>query len=230
VFLAALAVAGLYWFLHWRAGVQEAELAVMRQEHAARQAEIQIKVKALEGENVNLGKANEALRLRAAQERAKADALAAEAKRLRDAANQRVEAIVGLPLEAVGADVAALIQVPESEITQLPDQALKFTDMAARADLRELVLGQSARQQLELATDEAVRLRVQIDVMEQETANLGQMVKNERTRADEITSSLNMKLDEAHKEMSVVRAKARKRNMVLGAVGFVAGAVVVAVF
>jgi len=28
--------------------------------------------------------------------------------------------------------------------------------------------------------------------------------------------------------MSVVRAKARKRNMVLGAVGFVAGAVVVA--
>lgn len=225
--LVALGVAGLYWFLSWRAQVRDVELALLRQENVARRAEMAKVVAGAEAQNKALAETNAGLRRANDQLGAKVGALTAEMRRLTDLANRRVEAIAVLPLESVGRDIATLIDVPKTEITQT-ETGIALTDRAARADLRQLVLGQTARQQIELAVREASALRAQNANLGQENSNLGQMVENERGRSEAITKSVILDLEEARKETQVVKARARKRHMIYGFVGLVAGVAVAA--
>lgn len=223
--LAVLAVAGLYWFFSWRSRVQDVQLALLRQANAAKQEQIIKEVADLHTKNQSLAQSNQELRHANTKLDGKIVELVTKSRQLTDLANRRVEAIATLPLGQIGADTAHLIGVPETEIQQSAVDSLTFTEPAAKANLRELVLGQTARQQIDLAIQESAFLRSQNSNLEQEAANAAQMLENERQSGKAITASYIMKLGEAHKETAVVKARARKRHIVVGLVGFAVGVV-----
>lgn len=147
--------------------------------------------------------------------------IAEERRRVRLETAAKVESVRSLPVQQVAEQTAEVLQLPLS--VRADAQGVVFTEEAARKNLDELLLGAGSRREVDL-------LDQRVALLEKQNANLEKVVENLEKVAEnkdkEIAAVNDLRVQEskAHEaEVSALRAKSRKRNVVLAVLGFIGG-------
>jgi len=225
---AACIATVLAWLYVWHGSERVSnEAAVLRAENDQRREEIDRLVGSLEQVRSELQAANANL----AQANRKLDGQDRELELLRGVLHaerdRRVTEVPNLTLGAAAGATAAELKIEPIEIRPAND-TLIFSESAARANLRALIIGTAAIQELPLAGQQIGNLKEQIANLRIINSNLDTLLANKDIEMRAALERAALQQAEADKELKVQKAKARKGHFVSGLVGFVVGAVLVA--
>lgn len=227
--LAALGFGLAFAFFWWRSDVADAELARMRAENAIRFAAIesdlqqyrldneakQAQIESLLAANAQLAKANVGLVRQVSSIRAERD--------------RRVREIPDLPVQAVVAQTLEELKLEPPEIRPTADSLIVFTPGAGKVNLEQLVLGTAARRELELASQRISNLEIQLANDAEVISGQQEIIANKDAEIAALTERFELREAELKQEIVAVKAKARKRNLLYGVLGFIGGVAIRAI-
>ena len=215
-----------YCIFAWREGVASADLEAFRQMAAKKEQEAAVQQALLTAQNDQLKASNAALETQNSKLETARQNLAARNRELAAAAEQQVETVVSLALAEVAVQIAERLEVAPEAVRALPDGVL-LNESASRKNLQELIRGQTAGQRIQLAMQEVAALETQKSNLEQEVGQWKIVAENNEIRVATVTNLLTLKSEEMQKEVSMLKATARKRHFWYALGGAAIGAIVV---
>ncbi len=222
--VAAFALATAYFW--WQGNVSDAQYERLKLENKQKLDALDQQVREAKADSATKVAENEALRGQVRQLAAQYERMKLEVDKIRVETDKKLKEIQTLSPQERAKQTTEYLELPPLEVRSLIDGSLVFTEKAGRTNLEHLVIGDATKKELVLANQRMANLEEQLKKERQESGNKDEIIKNKDRELLAKDQEMQIKLGEKDKEIQVVKAKARKRNVMVGVLGFVGGVLV----
>ncbi len=136
-----------------------------------------------------------------------------EVRDLREITIERVRAVRDLSMPQVVVDTTKELELPTNAILLLPDNTIGFTPDAAYVNLERLILGASARHELELSNKRISNLEQQLAKGATILANKDAIIAGQETELANVRTELTAEIDLRDAEIKGLKHKLRRSKI-----------------
>ncbi len=145
--------------------------------------------------------------------RAEQNRLRDEVRSLREVTIERLKTVRTLSMPAVVVDTTKELDLPADAILVLPDNTISFTPDAAYVNLEHLILGASARKELDLSNQRIANLEEQLSKGEEIVANKDAIIAGQETELANVRTELTAEIDLRDAEIKGLKHKLRRSKI-----------------
>lgn len=145
--------------------------------------------------------------------RAEQNRLRDEVRTLREVTIERLKTVRTLSMPAVVVDTVKELDLPADAILVLPDNTVGFTPDAAYVNLEHLILGASARQELDLSNQRIANLLEQLEKGATIVANKDAIIAGQERELANVRTELAAELDLRDMEIKGLKHKLRRSKI-----------------
>jgi len=145
--------------------------------------------------------------------RAEQNRLRDEVRSLREVTIERLKTVRTLSMPAVVVDTTKELDLPADAILVLPDNTISFTPDAAYVNLEHLILGASARQELDLSNQRIANLEEQLSKGEEIVANKDAIIAGQEKELANVRTELTAEIDLRDAEIKGLKHKLRRSKI-----------------
>jgi len=145
--------------------------------------------------------------------RAEQNRLRDEVRSLREVTIERLKTVRTLSMPAVVVDTTKELDLPADAILVLPDNTISFTPDAAYVNLEHLILGASARQELDLSNQRIANLEEQLSKGEEIVANKDAIIAGQEKELANVRVEMASEIDLRDAEIKGLKHKLRRSKI-----------------